>query len=95
MKLFLRRPKLDPRTREDIDLYSTDELRVLLRTPPTPELIRLRGSIPTGAEVIAEIHYRLAREDRRFWITLVVAIAGAVAAGVAALPVIFARVCGG
>jgi hypothetical protein len=76
--------KLDKRTRDDVALYSTDDLRRLYQSE-IGEPIRLRDSLLSRAELKAEI---LARVRCERWIgrlTLLVAVVGAVAAIVAAV----------
>jgi hypothetical protein len=75
--MLSRKPKLDPRTRQDIALYSTDDLRHLLHTGRT-EVFRLD-------DVRAEIRWRVWREDWISLFTLLAAVIGAVAAVVAAV----------
>ncbi len=78
------KPKLDPRTREDIALYSTDQLRRLYHEGES-ELVRLRDGIPSRDELKAEIRWRLWREAWLSRLTLLAAVIGAVAAIVAAV----------
>jgi hypothetical protein len=80
----LAMPKLDDRTREDLALYTTDDLRRLYQTE-TGELIRLRDSNLTRAELKAEILRRVCRERWVARLTLLAAVIGAVAAIVAAI----------
>ncbi len=70
-----RKPKLDPRTRDEIALYSADDLRRLYQGGKS-ELVRLRGGIPTTDELKAEIQWRLWWESWRVWITLWIALIG-------------------
>ena len=80
-----RKPKLDPRTREDIALYSTDDLRRLYHDEGKSELVRLRDGIPSRDELKAEIRWRLWREAWLSRLTFLAAVIGAVAAIVAAV----------
>ena len=72
-----RKPKLDPRTRQDIALYSTDDLRHLCHTGRT-EVFPLD-------DVRAEIRWRVWRESWISLLTLLAAVIGAAAAIVAAV----------
>jgi hypothetical protein len=75
--------------RDDIDLYSTDQLRAEYHAAQggRDTLIRLRNSNVSPDEIVAEIRWRIRREDVRFWIlavlTAIAALAGFVAAVVA------------
>ena len=84
-----RKPKLDPRTREDIALYSTDDLRHLYQDKgqenELSELVRLRDGMPTLDELKAEIRWRVWREAWVSLLTLLAAVDGAAAAIVAAV----------
>ena len=72
-----RKPKLDPRIREDIALYSTDDLRHLCHTGRT-EVFPLDI-------VKAEIRWRVWCEDWISRLTLLAAVIGAAAAIIAAV----------
>ena len=76
--------RLDKRTREDVALYSTDELRRLYQSE-VGEPIRLRDSVLTRAELKAEILWRLRCERWIGRLTLLAAVVGAAAAIVAAV----------
>lgn len=79
-----RRPTLEAPVREEIDYYSTEQLRDLYHGA-TSGLIRLRNANISREEIQAEIRWRLSRESRRFWITLIVAVVGTLAAVIAAV----------
>jgi hypothetical protein len=72
-----RKPKLDPRIREDLALYSTDDLRHLYHTGRT-EVFRLD-------DVKAEIRWRVWCEEWISLLTLLAAVIGAAAAIIAAV----------
>jgi hypothetical protein len=77
-KMIPRKPKLDPRIREDIALYSTDDPRHLYHTGRT-EVFRLD-------DVKAEIRWRVWCEEWIFsLLTLLAAVIGAAAAIIAAV----------
>jgi hypothetical protein len=76
-EMIPRKPKLDPRTRQDIALYSTDDLRHLCHTGRT-EVFPLD-------DVRAEIRWRVWRENWISLLTLLAAVIGAAAAIVAAI----------
>lgn len=77
-------PSLDARTREDVALYSTDDLRRLYQSE-AGEPIRLRDSLLSRAELKAEILWRVRRERWVARLTLLAAVIGAAAAIVAAV----------
>jgi hypothetical protein len=78
-----RRPKLDQRNREDIALYSTDDLRRLYREAENTKLVRLRDGIVSRDELKAEIRWRVWWEAWISRLTLLAAVIGASAAIVA------------
>jgi hypothetical protein len=75
-------PKLDKRTRDDVALYSTDDLRWLYQSE-VGDLIRLRDSVLGRAELRAEILRRLRRERWIGRLTLLAAVIGAAGAVIA------------
>jgi hypothetical protein len=85
--------KLDARTREDVALYSTDDLRRKYQSE-SGETIRLCDSIPSRAELRAEILRRVWWERWAARVTLGVAVIGAVAAIIGAAAAIVAAVEG-
>jgi hypothetical protein len=74
-KMIPRKPKLDPRTREKIALYSTDDLRHLYFTG--------RTAVCPLDVVKAEILWRVWCEDWISRLTLLAAVIGAAAAIIA------------
>ncbi len=75
---------MDKRTRIDVALYSTDDLRRMYQSE-IDEPIRLRDSLLSRAEVKAEILRRVRNERWVGRLTFLAAVVGAVAAIVAAV----------
>ena len=88
---FVRKPRFEPMVRADIDLYSTDQLRIEYHAAEGgyDTGIRLRNSTVRRDEIDAEIRWRIYRKDCRFWslavMAFVAAIAGCVSVVLAAL----------
>jgi len=84
--IWPRKPKLEPPVADDLALYSADQLRATYHEAEGgySELVRLRNCNVTRAELVQEIRYRVAVEDRRFqliaWLTFIAAIASIAAA---------------
>ena len=78
------KPQFDARTREDVDIYSTDDLRREYHEQAMTDGIRLRGSVLKRDELMAEIRWRDWREALKswiqFWCTVIAAIAAVIAA---------------
>ena len=76
-----RKPKFEPAVRDDIDLYSVDQLRTFYHHAQGDDrtLIRLRNSNVGRDEVATEIRWRLHRAEFRFWLLAVMACRAAVA----------------
>ncbi len=75
---------MDKRTRIDVALYSTDDLRRMYQSE-IDEPIRLRDSLLSRAELKAEILRRVRNERWVGRLTFLAAVVGAVAAIVAAV----------
>lgn len=77
----LRKPRFEGTVRDDVDLYSTDELRAEYHTAQGgyDTLIRLRNSNISREEIAAEIRWRVHREDGRFWLLAIMAFVAAIA----------------
>jgi hypothetical protein len=73
--MFPRRPKLDPRMREDVALYSTDDLRRVYLEGRNTGLAR--HGVPSLDELKAEIRRRVWRENWVSRFTLLAAVIGA------------------
>lgn len=75
---------MDKRTREDVALYSTDDLRRLYQSE-VGNSIRLRDSVLSRAELKAEILRRVRNDRLIARLTFLAAVIGAAAAIVAAV----------
>lgn len=82
--MCLGKPKMDPRTREDVNLYGIDDLRRMYQAA-TSSLIRLRDSNLKTEELKAEIRWRMRRDAAVSRGTFAVALVAAIAAIVAAI----------
>ena len=92
-----RKPKLDPRTREDIALYSTDDLRHYYQERPIgrgDNKVPLRDDVVSLDDLKAEIRWRVWCEDWVSRLTLLAAVVGAFAAIVGAFAAIVAAIEG-
>jgi len=79
-----RRPRLDERSRADIDLYSLDDLRNVYQANVSSG-IRLRDSMLTREEIVAEIRWRLWWAIVENRATLFFAIVAAIASVIAVI----------
>ncbi len=81
MKRIVRKPRFEAMVRDDVDLYSTDQLRAEYHAAQGgyDTLIRLRNSNISREEIAAEIRWRICREDRRFWLLAVMSFLAALA----------------
>jgi len=79
---IVRKPRFEPPVRDDIDNYSTDQLRALRHATPCGHdaLIRLRNSNISRTEIAAEIRWRDFRENCQFWVLCAIGGVAAVAA---------------
>ena len=84
-RLGLRKPKFDQELRDEIDLYSIDQLRAEYHAAADTSIINLRNSIAKRDEVKAEIRWRVHREACRFWLLATLAFVAAVASAIAAV----------
>jgi hypothetical protein len=75
----VRKPRLERTVRDDIDLYSIDQLRRFYHHAQGPHdtLFRLRNSNVSREELEAEIRWRIHREDNRFWLLAILAFVAA------------------
>ena len=85
--LIVRKPRFEAMVRDDVDLYSTDQLRAECHAAQGgyDTLIRLRNSNVSRDEIVAEIRWRIRREDRRFWLLAVMTFVAMFAAVIAAV----------
>jgi hypothetical protein len=85
--IWRRKPKLEPLAADDVALYSTDQLRAAYHhaVGSHSELVRLRNCNVTQTELVQEIRYRVAVEDRRFQLIACLTFIAAIASVAAAL----------
>jgi hypothetical protein len=84
--LAARKPKLDTRSVEDLQLYNTDDLRHLYHyADGGNELIRLRDGIISRDELKAVILRRLWWDRCGYFVLLAVSVIGVLAAVIAAV----------
>ena len=65
------------------ELYTTDDLRRLYQGT-NDDLIRLRDGIVSRVQLVAEIRWRIFREQYQLYLVLITSVVGAVAAVIAA-----------
>jgi hypothetical protein len=67
----------------ELELYTTDDLRQLYQGT-NDDLIKLRDGIVSRVQLVAEIRWRIFREQYQLYLVLCAAVIGAVAAVIAA-----------
>lgn len=70
--------KLSPSQAADVALFSTDHLRVVYKEAGTGDPARLGASNLTRSQLEGIIRYRVWKEERRFYVTTIAAVAAAV-----------------
>src|ERR1700745_768058 len=82
-RVRLAMPRTDGRNARELALYTTDDLRRLYQGT-NDDLIRLRDGIVSRVQLVAEIRWRIFREQYQLYLVLITSVVGAVAAVIAA-----------